>query len=188
MARRSRRRSYDSSFKLSDQDMAYARGASSGSEAFVRASRDARRSGSTAALAKTVGEVGAGVALNAWLSSRYENVFHPGGTRIPLDAVGAAVALYAAHKGFAGKLSPDLARLALGMGLGWVFKMGAGFGTTQRAAQNLPPIAITAGMGKCHCHDTPANASAAPQLAPGAAAGPARPMTEAEMAAYSRSY
>jgi len=186
-------RSQDSSFRFSARDMVYARDASLGNHAFLRASRDSRKGGG-GALVKTVGEVGAGVLANAWLSSRFDGVFHPGGTRIPLDVVGAGLALFAAHKGYAGKFSPDLARLALGFGLGWVFKLGAGFGTSQRASQNLPPVAMTAGLGGgCSCAGvgckcSPANASAPPQLAPGAAAGPARAMTEAEMAAYSRSY
>lgn len=183
-------RSHDEAL-ISSRDMDRLRDSMGSAHDYIRSSGDPRRGGSSGMKTAAMGlaEVGGGLLLNAFLSSRYENVFHPGGTRIPLDLVGGLVGLYAAHTGIAGKHSGDLARLSAGVALGYLFKLGAGFGTSQRAAQNLPPIAITAGCHcapgtiGCNCHG-----KAPPQLAPGAAAPPARALTEAEMAAYSRSY
>lgn len=177
-----RRDEGDASGLLSDRDMHHLKRTLGDAHRYIRSSRDpssgSRDSMKEAAIA--FGSIAAGVAANGYLSSRYENVFHPGGTKIPLDAVGG-VALVAA--GMRWKQIPrPVVYMGAGVALGYAFKALAGLGTQQRVAQNLAPVAITAGAPPAGAHSTPLLHAAPQHHQQG------RPLTAAEMAAYSRSF
>jgi hypothetical protein len=178
--RRHHRRHHRRDEMLSESDMSHLRDTLEDAHRYV--ARDEPRSHADLKTeAVDGGEVFVGTLLNGYLSSRYENFFHPGGTKVPLDLVGGLAVMYGAYKGVFGKASGHVGRVAAGVAYGYGFKLGASMGTGQRTAQNLAPLAITAG-GLVGCPTCPT-----PQLAPGAYGGPTG-MTEAEMAAYSRGY
>jgi hypothetical protein len=118
--------------------------------------------------------------LNGYLSARYENVFHPWGFPVPLDVIAGVGGLIAAYYGVPG--AGHVARGSIGLLAGSAFKFGAGLGTRGRLAAGEQPVAITAGHEPSRLPGRPAMRHLPP-------AGPPRStLTEAEMAAISRSY
>ena len=175
-----RRDESGSSGLLSDRDMHHLRRTLGDAHRYISSSRDASSGGHGAMRSAAIAfaSIAAGVAANGYLSSRYENVFHPGGTKIPLDAVGGVAVVAAGLKWR--QIPRPIVYAGAGVALGYAFKALAGLGTQQRVAQNLAPIAITAGA--------PAGAHSTPLLHAAPQHQPHRGLTAAEMAAYSRSF
>jgi hypothetical protein len=167
---------------LSDRDMDHLRRTLGDAHGYIQSVRDPDPAASVGPVLGSAEILGAAL-LDGYLSARYENFFHPWGFPVPLDVIAGVGGLVAAYYGVPG--AGHVARGSIGLLSASAFKFGAGLGTRGRLAAGQQPVAITAGYEPSRL---PAR-RATRQFPPGGSGGPPRStLSEAEMAAISRSY